>query len=58
MMRKYDQAFPEFGFLKNKGYGTKEHRSALNAQGYCPIHRKSFSGVKEHVKGSGNLTLL
>lgn len=58
IMGLYDEEFPEFGFRKNKGYSTKAHRSALRAHGYCRIHRKSFRGVREHVEGWGNLTLL
>jgi len=58
LMGLYDEEFPEFGFCKNKGYGTEAHRSALRTYGHCRIHRKSFSGVREHVKGLGNLTLL
>jgi len=45
LMKKYDKEYPEFGFIKNKGYGTKKHFLALSEVGYCPIHRKSFKGV-------------
>lgn len=37
--------YPEYNFLKNKGYPTKEHRLALKTYGPCPIHRRSFNGV-------------
>jgi ribonuclease HII len=57
LMGLYDEEFPEFGFCENKGYGTEAHRIALGRHGYCRIHRKSFRGVREHVKGLGNLTL-
>lgn len=43
IMRKYDLAYPEYGFFKNKGYGTKEHINSIKAHGMCPIHRRSFS---------------
>lgn len=36
------EMYPEYGFAKNKGYGTKEHMDALRKIGPCPIHRKSF----------------
>ncbi len=42
MMREYDRLFPEYGFAKNKGYGTAEHIEALKAFGPSPIHRRSF----------------
>lgn len=42
MMLTYDQQYPEYGFAKHKGYGTKQHIDALRTYGPCPIHRKSF----------------
>jgi len=51
LMGLYDEEFPEFGFGKNKGYGTEEHRAAIRTFGYCWIHRKTFRGVREYVKG-------
>ena len=36
------KAYPEYGFEKHKGYGTKAHYEALRAFGPCPIHRLSF----------------
>ena len=41
--------YPCYNFEKHKGYGTKEHRSALEKYGPCPIHRKSFEPVKSNV---------
>ena len=43
-MRELDRQYPEYGFAKNKGYGTKEHIEALRKYGPCPIHRRSFIG--------------
>lgn len=34
--------YPEYGFEKHKGYGTKAHIEAIKQYGYCDIHRKSF----------------
>ena len=51
LMKKYDKLFPEYGFGKHMGYGTKEHREAIKKHNPCPIHRRSFSGVKEYVEG-------
>ena len=35
-------AYPQYGFEKHKGYGTKAHVEAIKAFGPCPIHRPSF----------------
>lgn len=43
-MRKMDKIYPEYGFARNKGYGTSEHIAALRKYGPCPIHRKTFIG--------------
>ena len=42
IMRDLDKEYPEFGFAKNKGYGTAEHIAALKKYGPTPIHRRSF----------------
>ncbi|MEE5989786.1 MAG: ribonuclease HII [Lachnospiraceae bacterium] len=42
MMVKYDEIYPEYGFAKNKGYGSSEHIEALKKYGPTPIHRRSF----------------
>ena len=44
-MNRYHRRFPEFGFDHNKGYGTPDHREALDRLGPTPIHRLSFRGV-------------
>ena len=36
------QRYPEYGFEKHKGYGTKEHTDAILKYGVSPIHRKTF----------------
>ena len=43
-MAEADSLWPEYGFARNKGYGTREHIEALKKYGPCPIHRKSFIG--------------
>ena len=45
IMRSYDKMYPGYGFIKHKGYPTKEHRDILKKFGPCLIHRKSFAGV-------------
>lgn len=42
MMIEYDSLYPEYGFAKHKGYGTKAHIEAIKEYGACPIHRKTF----------------
>jgi ribonuclease HII len=49
IMDQVDNLFPEFGFGRHKGYPTKTHRQAIRQHGCCPIHRRSFKGVKEYV---------
>ena len=45
LMVKLDARWPEYGFARHKGYGTKEHREALAKFGPCPLHRLDFRGV-------------
>ncbi|TDQ63924.1 RNase HII [Maritalea mobilis] len=40
---------PHFGFLKHKGYGTKQHLTALLDHGACDHHRKDFKPIAEIV---------
>ena len=42
LMCRYAEVYPEYGFEKHKGYGTKVHIDALKQFGACPIHRKTF----------------
>ena len=42
MMIEYDKKYPEYGFAKHKGYGTKAHIDAIKKYGACELHRKSF----------------
>ncbi|MBQ7225598.1 MAG: ribonuclease HII [Clostridia bacterium] len=39
---EYDKEYPEYGFAKHKGYGTKVHMDAIMTYGVTPIHRPSF----------------
>ena len=49
LMLEYDDEYPEYGFKKHKGYGTKFHREALSKYGPCPIHRFSFKPIKNLI---------
>ena len=42
LMREYDKQYPQYGFAKHKGYGTKDHIEAIRTYGPCPIHRRTF----------------
>jgi len=42
LMVEVDRQYPEYGFAKHKGYGTREHIDAIRLHGYSPIHRRSF----------------
>ena len=42
LLREYDKQYPEYGFAKHKGYGTKAHIEAIKKYGLTPIHRQSF----------------
>jgi ribonuclease HII len=50
MMDHYHDEYSVYNFRKNKGYGTKEHREAIQKYGYCEIHRKSFKLKTPHGK--------
>lgn len=47
LMESLDPRYPEFGFVRNKGYGTPEHLAALDRIGPCEIHRKSFAPIRQ-----------
>jgi len=47
LMAAYAQSFPQYGFERNSGYPTKQHRQALVEFGVTPIHRRSFAPVKK-----------
>ncbi len=48
-MISYSKLYPEYEFEVNKGYGTKKHLAALNEIGISPIHRRTFSPVKNVI---------
>ncbi len=43
-MRELDGKYPQYGFARNKGYGTAEHIDAIKRFGACPEHRRTFIG--------------
>jgi ribonuclease HII len=50
LMTKYAERYPEYGFEKHKGYGTKLHKEAIYKYGPCEIHRKSFEPIKSLIR--------
>lgn len=49
MMCIFDRQYPQYGFVKHKGYGTVAHLAAIARFGPSPLHRKTFRGVREYV---------
>jgi ribonuclease HII len=45
IMLVHDKAYPHYGFASHKGYGTSQHREALERLGPSPLHRRSFAPV-------------
>lgn len=46
-MDELDKIYPEYGFIKNKGYPTKAHRDALTKYGVTKVHRRTYGPVKK-----------
>ncbi len=49
IMEKFHAIYPAYCFNRHKGYPTQEHREAIKFHGCCPIHRKTFKGVREYL---------
>jgi ribonuclease HII len=45
-MDDYHVEYPQYGFNKHRGYGTAQHKKALEKYGPCPAHRKSYKPIK------------
>jgi ribonuclease HII len=57
-MIELDKKYPQYGFRKNKGYGTKDHLEALKKYGYVKgVHRLTFEPIKSMVSGEEQLEL-
>ena len=46
-MIEISEKFPDYGFERHKGYGTKKHLEILERIGPCQIHRKSFKPISQ-----------
>ena len=53
----WSKIFPQYGFDKNRGYGTKEHLAAIEKFGFTPLHRKTFEPLKSTLQKSVQLSL-
>ncbi len=52
IMAGLHRRYPDYNFIANKGYPTRQHRLAIKEYGPCPAHRMSFRGVKEFVQAA------
>lgn len=50
IMAEMDAKYPQYGFAKHKGYGTKQHMAALQEFGPCEIHRQTFEPMPTLAK--------
>ena len=50
MLVELDKKYPEYGFAKNAGYGTKQHIEAIEKYGIIKEHRKTFKPVCDHLE--------
>ena len=48
-MQKLHKKYPQYGWNKNKGYGTAAHRAAIAQYGLCVEHRKSFNIIESQL---------
>ena len=49
-IKEMGKKYPEYGFEKHKGYGTKAHIEGLKQYGITPEHRKSYKPIQEVIK--------
>jgi ribonuclease HII len=49
LMKEFDAQYPDYGFAHHRGYGTAEHKIALDELGPCPIHRRCYRPVAKAV---------
>jgi ribonuclease HII len=49
MMRDFHEAFPSYGFDRNKGYPTAEHRRVIALRGPSPLHRQTFAPIQQSL---------
>ena len=47
LMRQLAQQYPQYGWERNKGYPTREHRAAIAKHGVTPLHRTTFQLLEQ-----------
>ncbi len=55
LMETLDKKYPGYKFAIHQGYPTKKHKELISTLGPSKIHRRTFAGVKEHIKISTNV---
>lgn len=55
LMDELSLKYPEFGFARNKGYGTKSHFEAIKNYGISKVHRINYKPIALIIKGNANL---
>jgi len=58
IMEEFDKVYPEYGFARHKGYGTRAHVSCLQQLGPSPIHRLSFAPLKNIIASETTVALV
>jgi ribonuclease HII len=58
IMARAHQQYPQYNFLANQGYPTREHRLAIAEHGPCDLHRRTFKGVREFCPRQGERAAL
>lgn len=52
IMDEYHARFPQYNFIKNKGYPTAEHLRLIAEHGVCEIHRRSYKPVRQVIENA------
>ncbi len=47
LMQEHNARWPQYGFVRHKGYGTAAHLAAIQQHGPCPLHRRSFAPLRQ-----------
>ncbi|MDR1656874.1 MAG: ribonuclease HII [Deltaproteobacteria bacterium] len=58
IMDELHLVYPQYGFDRHKGYGTREHLKALELYGPTPVHRMTYKGVRPVQTPKSNLPRL
>ncbi|MEC8661988.1 MAG: ribonuclease HII, partial [Pseudomonadota bacterium] len=53
VMTELDKTFPGYGWAQNMGYGTAQHRDAIDRLGITIHHRRSFAPIRRYLESEG-----